>query len=134
MRVIHTELVDHIHREFDAASPLGTWTVRLASFQLERFLVNKETGLTGFQRLRGRAYAGSLVLFGEQVLARIPEDTTGPTRRYSKWVPRWVIGTWLGKTDESDQHLIAVNQQVKPYRSIRRFMEGDKSQVGSERC
>ena len=60
---------------------------------------------------------------GETILAKIPgEVTTG--RTVQKLADRWRRGIWLGKTDESDEHLVAVDGQVGRYRTVRRLLEG----------
>ena len=39
------------------------------------------------------------------VLARRPEDVV-QGRKTSKWVSRWRLGIWLGKTEVSDERLL----------------------------
>ena len=55
--------------------------------------------------------------------ARAEEVVAG--RRISKWDSRWKMGTWLGKTEVSDERLIYASGEASHHRTIRRFAEND---------
>jgi len=77
-----------------------------------------------FQRVRGRSYSGALVLPMERVLARAPQMPEHD-RKLSKWISRWWEATWLGKTENSDGHLVLAEMEVKHVRCVRRFEAND---------
>ena len=63
--------------------------------------------------------------FGERVMAFIPPEAVGKEpRRSSKFSDRWLTGVRLGKTEESDEHMILSDGMVSTHRTIRRFPEG----------
>ena len=61
-----------------------------------------EDGKTAYEKLRGRKYKGEMLPFGCQVLHRVTGKPIGGVV-----APRWLPGTWLGKTWSSDEHLVA---------------------------
>ncbi len=56
----------------------------------------------------------------ETVLARRAEEVVAG-RPTSKWESRWKMGTWLGKTEISDERLIYAGGEASHHRAIRRF-------------
>ena len=64
-------------------------------------------GATPWQRLHGKTYAGELLRFGTSVLHRLSGQVQGGVL-----VDRWHRGTWLGKTADSDEHVIGVEGGV----------------------
>jgi hypothetical protein len=63
------------------------------------------------------------VLFGEVVQALMPVDKAeGGVYRKHKLEERLEKGLWLGRTEESDEHLVALEgKEVHKIRSIRRL-------------
>ena len=106
VRVNRLEMEQHLGGKLRLTIGLGSWLVRHAVWQLNRFHVNVDWQNSAYERLQHRSYAGALVPFGEVVLARRQDDPSLGVHRYSKWDSRWRFGVWLGKTDESDQHLV----------------------------
>jgi hypothetical protein len=120
LRVNRFELEEHLKQKLELTVALGSWMVRHASWQLFRFLVHSERHNTGFERVHGRVYGGALVPFGETVLARVHDDPSLGFHRYSKWEGRWQFGVWLGKSEMTDEHLVACNDGVKKFRTVRK--------------
>ena len=87
--------------------------------------MNKEQGTTPSLRVYGHPYRGSLVFFGETVLELMPEAKLGRPRHASKLASRWTLGLWVGKTEESDEHLLSVDNVIGRYRSVRRLAVED---------
>ena len=81
------------------------WLVRHASWIIFRFLTSKTLKSTGYYRVYHKNYSGTMVNLFETVLARRAEEVVAG-RRTSKWDSRWKMGTWLGKMEVSDEHLI----------------------------
>ena len=79
--------------------------------------------MTAYRQQRGHDYRGFGLWFGETAMARRPEDTA-QLRRSSKWEGRWRVGAWLGKLDESDEHLLWDGDELLRSRSVRRFGRG----------
>ena len=83
-------------------SALFTWLVRHA-VDVHNKLQPGLDGLTPFQRLRGRPFRGELLPFGVPVLHRLSGKMQGGVL-----TDRWLSGAWLGKTADSDEHLVAL--------------------------
>ena len=105
-----------------AEDTLMQWIARHAAWCLQRYQAY-HGGATPHPRARAYVYRGALCGLGETVLAKIPDDfVTG--RQVGKLADRWRRGIWLGKTDESDEHLVSVQGQVERLRTVRRLLEG----------
>ena len=102
---------------------ITTWIVRHAAWTLTRFQVQRARGgVSAYARVFGKAYEGRLAQIGEQVLAYVPQDSSGKGPKHSsKFRDRWIVGTWLGKAEDTDEHLIAAEGGVQRHRTIRRF-------------
>ncbi len=60
----------------------------------------------------------------EIVYARNPgAEERGPGR--SKWQSRWTHGLWLGRSEDSDAHIVYVDGRVAEYHAVRRMTETD---------
>ena len=92
-----------------------SWLIRHAGWLLTRYNV-RASGRTPYKAVKGREYGGDIAEFGEQVYLKEPGLT------HAKMDDRWSeLGTWLGKTDKGDEHIIALSKGVvKTSRSIRR--------------
>ena len=64
--------------------------------------------------MKGHAYHGAIVEFGECVSVRLP----GPI--VHKMEPQWVSGVWLGKPVGNDEHIVATSHGVIQARCSRR--------------
>ena len=107
--------------KFKADHPVVLWLLRHAAWAHQRFNPYK-AGASAYARLTGSAYNSKIPGFGEQVYAMIPaEKGSGGAYRTAKLATRWVEGTWLGKSERSDEHLIAVSDdKVVRVRTLRR--------------
>ena len=102
-------LKDYLERQFNQKLPpqksLVAWLLRYVSWVLYRYHVPRSLGMTAYRQQHGDDYRGFILCFGEAAMGRRPEDTA-QLRRSSKWEGRWRVGVWLGKLDESDEHLL----------------------------
>ena len=80
--------------------------------------------LTPFERATASQYVGRLCCYGEVVL--------GYFRTSAKAGARWCKAVWLGKTTQSDTHIIATAQGLFLTRSVRRLVEQDRWNL--DRC
>ena len=55
----------------------------------------------------------------------VPDSLQGGVKNWSRFRPRWTTGTWIGRTDESEEHLLVVNGKLVRYRTVRRHAEAD---------
>jgi hypothetical protein len=110
----------------EETQPICAWMLRHAAWLISRFQVSRQSGTTAFFRAFGRNYTGPIVAFGEQVFALTPAEVVGKTpRRAPKFEPRWSVGTWLGKVEESDEHLVHTKGALARFRSVRRYPRED---------
>ena len=96
---------------FGSMHPLYGWALAHAAWLHNRFKPND--GRTAYEIAHDRVYTGKLVMFGEQVL--------GYLRTSQKGRPRWLKGTWLGKTNANDAHIVAFQGTLFVTRSVRRL-------------
>ena len=91
----------------------------LTSFQM------KTTGRTAYCSRMGKEYRREIFEFAEQVLFRISESS-GPGATVWKLMPRWDLGVWVGKVNDSDEHVLLTPFGSRRSRSIRRLPETSK--------
>ena len=94
-------------------SAIFPWIVRHASWLYNRYQPLSD-GITVFEKLHKEKYHGDVQPFSRPVLIRMPYATSLP-----KAEPRWVLGVWLGKHEQSDAHLVGTPQGVLVGRSVR---------------
>ena len=97
-----------------ANSAINSWVVRHAGFLQTRFSKGTD-GKTAWERLHGRRYESSLLPFGAAVEAKI-QDTE---LERSKFDMRLVSGIWLGRTIESDEHVVGNENGIILTRTVR---------------
>ena len=86
--------------EFGVRHPGFTWLVEHAADVITKFNVGSD-GLTAFERIKGRAYSGLMMEFGQAVLYKNSAKVQGGNME-----PRWSKGIWLGKRFATEEHLI----------------------------
>lgn len=75
-------------------------------------------GATAFEQVHRRVYRSALMPFASLVLLRASDAPTQP-----KLEPRWQRGLWLGRKEDSDEHLVGTVEGVEAGRSCK-VMEG----------
>ena len=95
--------------------------VRHCGWLLTRFQM-KATGRTASCSKTGREYKRE---FAEQVLFHNSESS-GPGATVGKLMPRWDLGVWVGKINDSDEHVLLTPFGSKRARGIRRLPETSK--------
>ena len=83
------------------------------------------TGRTAYCSRMGREYRREIVEFAEQVLFHISESS-GPGATVGKLMPRLDLAVWVGKINDSDEHMLLTPLGSKRARSIRRLPETSK--------
>ena len=89
------------------------WLVRHATYVLSR-LVKRDDGRSAWARLRGKECDSPLAQVGETVDFKIVRG------EMAKLEPRWATGTFLGRTDESDEVTVGTAVGFEFARSFRR--------------
>ena len=123
-----------------AGTPLYKWMVRHAGWVVTHLRV-MASGWTSFQAVTGHRYTRELATMGEAVLARLPR-AKGNRRAKGKTLHKGDIGfargMWLGKTNESDEHIVGLeNGMVVTTRTIKRLpptRRWDRTLVAELRC
>ena len=69
--------------------------IRHAAFSGNRYQT-RANGKTAYYSMRGKAYNGEVLPFGEIAQFRKITD--------DKFESRWVKGVWIGKSEETDEH------------------------------
>ena len=97
-----------------ANAALTSWIVRHAGFLQTRYAKGTD-GKTAWERLHGRRYESALLPFGAAVEAKV-QDTE---LERSKFDMRLVSGVWLGRTIESDEHIVGNENGIILTRTVR---------------
>ena len=93
---------------------LHAWATRHASWLLNRF-GSRSTGSTPYQDAFNAPYLGKIVAFGQSVLCLCKTTAKGQ--------PKWIQGLWLGKSNNSDQHIaVTAGGKLLLTRSIRQMI------------
>ena len=101
-------------KEVNTRSALLPWAVRHATWLLNTFQPRgKLGGKTSYEFVHGKKYDGEVYRFAEPVVIRRPEAKELP-----KLQERWEEGLWLGKSLDTDGHLVGGNAGVIISRSI----------------
>ena len=95
------------------------WLIRHSAWLISRFLV-KADGRTPYERLRGREYRGEIAEWAETVHYKVATTEKG------KLDPQSALGLWLGKSLQSDEHLIGTEQGIRRCRTIWRRPENKR--------
>ena len=106
--------------EIMTESPLLPWLVRHCGWILWRYAVRAD-GRTGYSRLKGREYTAGRATFGEATWYKLPKVAD-----LTILDDRWRTAIWLGKSDRSDEHIIAVDTGAVLAPSVRRKAEGKR--------
>ena len=117
LKALKTELEQNLQCQITPDLEVCVWLVRYSAWLLVRFHPWKG-GATPYCRVHGSGCGGKIVRFGEKVMVLDPCETSKPQNR-------WLEGIWLGKAEESDEHDVAVNNEIGRYRSLRRHADHD---------
>ena len=98
--------------------PLISWMIRHCCWVFCRYHVRAD-GRTPHEVLRNNSYRGGLACFGEIVWARVP----GSRLLRGKYEVNWLELVWLGKTENTEEHLCGDEHGVRKFRTIRRQPE-----------
>ena len=124
-RVLREDLRQRTGWEAPAEHAVMNWMVRHSCWLLQRFQ-SYRGGASAHERLTGAAYLGQCAAFGELVLARRRYETApGGVQRRPKLEVMWQRGVYLGRTAESDEHLVAIDGKVSRHRCVRRLTAPD---------
>ena len=66
-------------------------------------------------------YRGKVLVFGQHVLAHLPEVGKGSGNSAPMLADRWQSAVWLGKSDLTDEHLLRADEGVVCAGSVRRL-------------
>jgi len=126
-RVLRGQLEDDLKVQLKSHMPVCAWLLRHAAWLVTRYQPQRARGgLTAYARIQGEPYHGKVVRFGERVLVYVPQDSSGKgPKRSSKFRDRWMIATWLGKAEDSDEHIVVSKIGVTRHRTLRRLPELD---------
>ena len=96
------------------------WIVRHSAWTLGRFHIN-HSKTTAYKVLKGHDYVGELLPLGETVMGKFP-------RVKDKAAPRWIKGIYVGKTSNSEEHLLMTESGTLKFRTVRRLPVGSQFQ------
>ena len=97
---------------------LFAWLARHVAWCVTRFQPRGARGTTAYESRTGNCYKSPLVPFAETVMVRVPIDPPGMRRKLDS---QWLKGVWVGRTDESDAHIVLTPHGTVTGRSVRRL-------------
>ena len=86
------------------------WLVMHGADVLTKFVIGSgegADGLTAYERIKGRAYSGTMFEFGQCILFKVSAKVQGGDMR-----ARWEKGMWLGKRFVTDEHVISTTNGI----------------------
>ncbi|CAK0893566.1 unnamed protein product, partial [Prorocentrum cordatum] len=131
-RVLRLDLEKRYGTKVTAAMPIWAWMMRHAGWLHERFS-RRAGGQTPHEMATGTPYKGDICNFGETVLHRIARPAhrgLAGGRRLHRGGAQWGRGIWVGRSDESQEHLVMTPRGLDRARTVRRLPEG--KQTGKE--
>ena len=120
-RCYQTQIETNTGIQLSAISLAIPFAIRYAGFVLSRFTVRPD-GRTQFPYLLGTPYVSLSCMFGESVIALIPNHEV----RAAKLTNRWISGCWWGRDASSDEHLVGMKHGLLKCRSVRRKAPGER--------
>lgn len=118
VRVLILQVEDNYEIILSSEHVIMYWIIRHSGFLLNRFGI-KHDGHCPYYHIKGKEYNGLLVEMAEVVWFK---DSTVAAKAESQWQS----AVWLGKDNESDEHLLGFKDYLEAVkaRSIRRKPEG----------
>ena len=83
---------------------------------LNRYQVGRD-GRTGYRRIVGKECVQKIVEFGEQV--HVKPKRRPQTNRKQSLDSKWKIGTWVGMTGRSNDHIVIILDGGFGFRTLR---------------
>ena len=105
------------------------WLIRHASWLMGRFSV-RASGRTAYEEAFDSEWRGDLCVLGEVVLFREAASYTGDLvmgRRKRKADKGWAKGIWLGRAEETNEHVVGNELGVFLTRTVRRVPKGQRA-------
>ena len=117
-------LEEKLGKKIPVESAVFSWLVEHCADLHNKFHVFAD-GQTSYEKVKGRAYKGEMLEFGQMVLHRVPGKTQG-----GLMAPRWTPGVWLGKRFSSEEHVVsAEGGRVVRTRAVRSLPEASMWQA-----
>ena len=111
-RVLKLEMEEQAGK-FSVKHTIFPWLVNHAADVLTKFQVH-EDGLTSYERIKGRAYPGTMLNLGQCILYKVAPKVSG-----GEMGARWEKGMWLGKSS----HLMSTSSPPRPAWILRARVE-----------
>ena len=127
-RALLFDVQERTRVEIDPISAASAWILRHAVWLLNRYQPHKG-GATSFERLTRSPHRSPILPLLAMVVCLIPSDRKpGGVLVVAKGTPRTYGSMWVGRTEESDEHLVVKEiGQVVRARTVRRCVENENS-------
>ena len=125
---LRLELETRLSIAVTPAMDIWPWLVRNAGWFLERYHV-KGNKKTASEDCFGTPYQGEILKFAEAALFRLAVSPSGKVRsetRQGRADARFVRGTCLGQTLDSDEHLCGTDEGVFTTRTVKRVQDTEQ--------
>ena len=125
VRAVKIALEQRLGVKISTSDSAMAWINDHAAMLLSRYKVSND-GKTPYRRLTGKDCRAPMLEFGERVLAK-PKRNPRTTRKLSL-KSRWIEGTWVGSTRNSNEHLVIVDDggPAIRVRTVKRRSEADR--------
>ena len=120
-----SKLEEDYKRPITPKDTIWPWMVRHAAWVRSRYGL-KASRRTAFEDAFGHSYISAIVPFGEVVLFKMPASSSGRRTQGGRQLKgdfSWEKGIFVGKTNESDEFLLATKRGVHTARTVKRLRE-----------
>jgi hypothetical protein len=114
-----------IKRKIPMSHPIVAWAAQFAADCMNRYVL-REDGQTAYQRLRGGNARQLVATFGECVLFPMLKREQESWGEEVEHAGRWAKGIWLGRSWNSNEHIIVHANGISRPRTIRRLPDERK--------
>ena len=115
-RAVLFEMQKTTGHQITVDDPLLTWRVRHAGWLHDRHHVRQDSHFTAYHARRGKPYDGQITKFGASVLYVMPAKKSDKPKRLEH---HWSYGVWVGKTEDSEEHIVLTSDGARLARTVR---------------
>ena len=129
LRAYYLDVQERVKVRVIPGIQLFPWTSRHSVWTVVRYQSDQRTTQTPYERTRGCRYESALVPFGEVVMAKIAD---ADKMRAGKLDSAWVKAVWVGRVDNSNEHLLLTTKGCIRSRVVRRIPDCNMASYHAE--
>ena len=115
-RAVLFEMQKNTGHRVTVDDPLLIWGVRHACWLHDRYHVRQDSHLTAYHARCGKPYDGQITKFGASVPYMMLVKKSDKPKRLEH---HWSYGVWVGKTENTEEHLVLTSDGARIVRTVR---------------